>query len=262
MLSMKELLHRYGSQVHIIEDSVLSTWLTRLSHPDTFQPTINNLVRDLYVQLLQIVMSNEFPTCEMTLPTRMTTAHPQNLLKTRILDPNQSAVTVNLARAGTYPSQICFDMLNTMLNPSGVRQDHILASRMTNSTEQVTGTELSGTKIGGSIEGRVVLFPDPMGATGSTLTQALQLYENYVEGRAHKFIALHLIITPEYLSRLKAAHPELIIYALRLDRGLSSEEVLKTVPGTHWELEKGLNDKQYIVPGAGGLGEIMNNSYI
>jgi hypothetical protein len=53
-----------------------------------------------------------------------------------------------------------------------------------------------------------------------------------------------------------------IVYALRLDRGLSPAEVLETVPGERWSEEKGLTDHHYIVPGGGGLGEIMNNSFV
>ena len=57
-------------------------------------------------------------------------------------------------------------------------------------------------------------------------------------------------------------HPGMVIFALRLDRGLSDEAVLRTVPGTFWDREKGINEKGYIVPGAGGLGEVMNNSWV
>jgi hypothetical protein len=53
-----------------------------------------------------------------------------------------------------------------------------------------------------------------------------------------------------------------VIYALRLDRGLSSASVLSTVPGTHWDDERGLDEHQYIVPGAGGVGEILNNAWV
>ena len=59
-----------------------------------------------------------------------------------------------------------------------------------------------------------------------------------------------------------SAHPDVIIYALRLDRGLSPARVLKTEPGTHWDEERGLNNIQYIVPGAGGVGEILNNAWL
>ena len=74
-------------------------------------------------------------------------------------------------------------------------------------------------------------------------------------------VALHLIITPEYLAKVTKACPDLHIFALRLDRGLSSADVLKEEPGKLWNQEKGLSPIQYIVPGAGGLGEILNNSY-
>ncbi len=73
---------------------------------------------------------------------------------------------------------------------------------------------------------------------------------------------MHLIVTPEYLRNVLRAHPDTIVYALRLDRGLSTEEVLATVPGTRWDDEKGLDDHQYIVPGAGGVGEILNNAWV
>ena len=39
-------------------------------------------------------------------------------------------------------------------------------------------------------------------------------------------------------------------------------EVLATVPGTRWGEERGLDDHQYIVPGGGGFGEILNNAYV
>ena len=38
-------------------------------------------------------------------------------------------------------------------------------------------------------------------------------------------------------------------------------EVLETLPGERWDEERGLNEMGYIVPGAGGFGEVMNNSW-
>ena len=79
---------------------------------------------------------------------------------------------------------------------------------------------------------------------------------------ARKYIALHCIVTPEYLSNVTKAHPDLIVYAVRLDRGLSSDKVLGSIPGEFWSEERGLNDQHYIVPGGGGFGEVMNNAYV
>jgi len=169
---------------------------------------------------------------------------------------------VNLARAGTYPSHVCFDTLHYAIHYESLRQDHIFAARTVDGKNHVTGAELGATKIGGDKEKAIVIFPDPMGATGNTIISAMSYYKSKVAGTAQKMLALHLIVTPEYLRNVTKAHPDLVIYALRLDRGLSSEAVLKTPPGTHWDQEIGLNDKQYIVPGGGGFGEIMNNSFV
>ena len=101
----------------------------------------------------------------------------------------------------------------------------------------------------------------PMGATGGSICLAMDEYKK-VAGKPRKIICAHLIVTPEYLKRVTTQHPGAVIYALRLDRGLSPEEVFDTVPGTHWDKERGLDDKQYIVPGGGGFGELMNNAYV
>ncbi len=45
-------------------------------------------------------------------------------------------------------------------------------------------------------------------------------------------------------------HPDVVVFAVRLDRGLSSPEVMATIRGTRWDEERGLTDHQYIVPGA------------
>ena len=137
------------------------------------------------------------------------------------------------------------------MNPKTVRQDHISIAR---------GVGISGHKIGGRVDDAIVLFPDPMGATGGTLVEALDLYKQH--GNPRKVISLHCIVTPEYIRAVHAKHPDLIVYAIRFDRGLSSEKVLASVPGTFWNEEKGLNDQNYIVPGGGGFGEIMNNAYV
>src|SRR5262249_1145051 len=87
-------------------------------------------------------------------------------------------------------------------------------------------------------------------------------YKTALEGKPARCIALHLIVTPEYIKRVHGTHPDLRIYALRLDRGLSPAAVLRTEPGTRWDEERGLNDIHYIVPGAGGVGEILNTAWV
>ncbi len=258
----KNLDHSYGENINILNSNYMNSLLTKLSNPDTHQPEVTNLVKALYKKLIYEVIDIEFEKKLITSPTRMTQLHPENQLTSQIINPDQKAVTVNLARAGTVPSQICYETLNHILSPAFVRQDHIFASRTLNKDKQVKGTYFGDSKISGSIEDNIILLPDPMGATGSTILKAVDFYKNAVKGSFKKIIALHLIVTPEYLKSVTKTCPELIVYACRLDRGLSSAKALKEKPGTIWDEEKGLNKDQYIVPGAGGLGELMNNSYV
>ncbi len=234
--------------------------LAKLGRPDTVQPLINQLLHVLYGEMVRIVANREFPQVESQLVSRMKSQHPEGEFSAKILDPKTQVVCVNLARAGTVPSQICFDAFNYLLEPSGVRQDHISINRKVNERDQVVGTNLGGLKIGGPVDDRFIVIPDPMGATGSTLHSAMEIYSQH--GKARRYIAMHLIVTPEYLKSVTRAHPELEIYAIRLDRGLSPKGSLTEVPGSEWDNERGLNDKQYIVPGAGGLGEVINNAFV
>ena len=135
-------------------------------------------------------------------------------------------------------------------------------SRTTDTQGHVTGATWHDAKIGRDVAGRTLLFPDPMAATGSSMVSALDHYKTRLEGVPATCITMHLIVTPEYLRNLLSAHPATLVYALRLDRGMSADDVLSTMPGTRWSEERGLDDHQYIVPGAGGIGEILNNAWI
>jgi len=254
--------HRYSENVHILGNPYTQSLLTKLCRPETVQPELNQLVAKVYHELLIETVNLFFPRITETVETRMKEFIPQGELDVEIIDRETRAVCVNLARAGTWPSHMCFDELSTLLKPANVRQDHFFMNRKTNDAGEVIGVDVSGSKIGGDIDKTIVLFPDPMGATGGSLSHAIDHYKNNVEGKELLFVALHLIITPEFVKTLSEKHPEVKIMTLRLDRGLSDSEVLSTVPGTHPEKERGLTDIQYIVPGAGGVGEILNNSFV
>lgn len=254
--------HHYGPQFNLLNNVYLESLLTRLCLNETKQPEINRLVENLYRGLIEAAINEIFPKEIKEFPTRMTQTHPDVKLTAQVFSQSTKAVSVNLARAGTFPSHICYDFLHSILPPENLRQDHIFAARMTDNALQVTGTHFGGFKIGGSVEKSFVIFPDPMGATGGTLTSAIDYYENQIQGPAKNFIALHLIVTPEYLKKVLNHSKRIRVFALRVDRGLSPVEVLKSPLGLYWDQEKGLNENQYIVPGAGGLGELLNNSYV
>lgn len=262
MFHLSEIDHRYGEGVHVLDDPFLTTQLSRLCSPQTAQPAFNHLISMLYTSLIRAVINNEFPRVQAEIPTRMLATNRNGVFRGEVIDTRTPTVVVDIARAGILPSQVCFDTLNHLLDPQVVRQDHLIMARTTNQAHQVTGAAISGAKIGGSADGCTVLFPDPMGATGGSLCTAIHSYADGGLGRPRKVITLNLIVTPEFIRRLKREFPEVCIYALRLDRGMSLPEVLACVPGERWDEESGLDERQYIVPGGGGFGELMNNSWV
>lgn len=257
-----EIPHRYGPNVHLLDDPLAWTQLARLCARETAQPQVGRLVRSLYERLSEVVLGSEFPRARIDVPTRMVAASPNAVYRGVAIAPNTKAVTVGIARAGTMPSQVVYDLLNEVLDPAGVRQDHLFMSRSTDAEGRVTGTTWHDAKIGRDVEGRIILFPDPMGATGGSMVSAMTHYKTKLDGVPGPCICMHLIVTPEYIRRVLTDHPDTVIYALRLDRGLSAPDVLSTVPGTRWDEERGLDEHQYIVPGAGGVGEILNNAWV
>src|SRR5713226_1908245 len=196
-----EMPHRYGPSVHVLAEPLALTQLARLCAKGTNQPDINRLVGELYRDLLRVVVNAEFPRRAAATPTRMIDHTPHGVFHGETIDPEVRVITVNIARAGTLPSQITYDFLNTLLDPRLVRQDHFVMARV-------------------------------MGATGGSICTALDAYKTQVVGSPRKVIAAHLIVTPEYVKRVTAQHPGTLIYALRLDRGLSPPEVVDTAPVT------------------------------
>jgi len=254
--------HRYGEGIHLLSQPFAMSLLTELSVPRTTQPRFNIILKQLYDWLLSAVVSRELVTRQVVEPTRMKPINAEGVYVGEVIDRQQSVVVASVARGGILPGQQFFDGLNEFLDPARVRQDHIFMARKTGADGQVVGVETSGSKIGGPVDGATVLIPDPMGATGRSIVETMRIYRDTVAGDPRALVCVHLIVTPEFIKRVKGEFPDARIYAVRLDRGLSPSDVLATPPGTHWERERGLNDHQYIVPGAGGLGELMNNAWV
>jgi uracil phosphoribosyltransferase len=256
-----EILHTYGKNVHILADPVSLGQMADLCQAHTIQPAFNNLICELYQFLVRNVVRLEFPVEKVQISTRMAEISPYGTWTGMVTKKQTKTVTVNIMRAGALPSQVSFDFFNRILDPNFVRQDHVVMSRTTDSQEKVTGAEMSSSKIGGDVNGAMLLFPDPMGATGSSISKVISYYKDQIKGQAAGIFALHLMVTPEYLRRMTKDHPDVKIYALRLDRAASPAHVLTKMPGECWDEESGLSEKQYIVPGGGGFGELINNSF-
>jgi len=255
--------HQYGEHFHLLEDVAAQGMLSRFCRAETRQPEISHLVRRMSQALVGAAVQMLFPRSNQVLETRMSQDFPEQArLSVELVDPGTRVVIVDLMRAGILPTQTAFEMLHEILPAGNLRQDHIMINRVTDQSQKVVGAHVGGHKIGGPIQDAFVLFPDPMGATGTSILQVIEIYKDLRLGRPLKFVALHLIVTPEYLKKTLPLKDELEIFALRVDRGMSSPKILRTGLGQNWDQERGLNDKQYIVPGAGGIGEILNNSFV
>lgn len=258
-----EIEQLYGANVHVLDDPVALAWLARMGSREVTQPELGRIVRRLYEHLAVVVLAAELPRARIDVPTRMVSAtRPEAVYRGIAVDSRTKVVSVGIARAGTVPSQITYETLNELCEPDGVRQDHLFMSRKTDEHGRVIGTDWHDAKIGTQVAGRIVLFPDPMGATGGSMSMAMSHYKTRLDGPPALVIAMNLIVTPEYIQRMTRDHPDARIYAFRLDRALSSPEALASVPGTHPAQERGLDEHQYIVPGAGGLGELLNNAWV
>ena len=249
------LEHRYGPQVRILNDPWSLTALARLCAPGPGDLQFHELLSSCYRQLLHAACA-ELPAVELAQPTRMAAGEPRAVLTGPAIDPNHAIAVVDIARGGMIPAHVVQRELLAICTPEAVRVDHLYMQRVSDAGGHVVGVATAGSKIGGSIEGATLLIPDPMGATGVSVSEAIALYRAL--GRPRRIVTLHLIVTPEYLRRL-TREPDVVVYALRVDRGLSAPDVLREVPGARWSEERGLDGHDYIVPGAGGLGELINN---
>jgi uracil phosphoribosyltransferase len=260
----QEAKHLYPSNVHLVGNAYTNSLLSFIGSPEIKQPLLNTYFEWAYIYLLQESMNRTFPMAKQSVPTRMQAHHPKEGIFTFQGLDNESThvVAVDIARAGSWPSHVIYQHLNYFFHPENVRQDHIYINRRTDADGQVIGQTLTGSKIGGPVENSLLVLPDPMGATGGTIASVLKHYKESVKGSPKKIIALHLIITPEYINRMKEDFPNVEIFCLRIDRGLSSAKALESLPGKFPEEEKGLNEFQYILPGAGGVGEVLNNSFV
>ena len=89
-------------------------------------------------------------------------------------------------------------------------------------------------KVPESLENRLVIAVDPMLATGNSSAAAVSLLK---EAGATDIRFLCLLASPEGVARMKETHPDVQIVTAALDRGL--------------------NEKGYIMPGLGDAGDRM-----
>jgi uracil phosphoribosyltransferase len=256
-----EITHYYHENVHLLANTYLLALLAEVCHPDTTQPLLSKLIGMLYFHMGGVVFNKEYPQEIVKVPTKMTTGICRHTYNGLGFCSGQDSIIVNLIRAGNVPAQTIFDMLNYLVGFTSM--DYLMLNRTENDSREITGCKITGVKlVRNSVEDNILFIPDPMGATGSTILETIKYYKENTHGEPLKIIAMHLIVTPEYIQRMKKEARDVIIYAARLDRGLSDESVYASAPGYFPDKEKGLNEYGYIIPGAGGMGELLSNASI
>lgn len=255
------LKHAYGERVYIQDDALSATLLARLSSADTPHPELMAVLRAAYQHLGMQAFGMSLSACEAEIPTRMLALQPDaGVWRGMLLDPSERVVVLDIMRGGIVPAQTLFELLTLVLPLDSLRLDHLDMARISDESGRVSGVDLRAAKVGGTLEGATLVIPDPMGATGGTLRRAVSwLCEHH--GTPKQILALPLIATPEFLAVTRDLDQEVQVFAGRVDRGLSPAHVLRETPGACWDEERGLTETGYIVPGAGGLGEVINNSW-
>lgn len=260
--SINELEHGYGDRVHLLGDPVARTQLARLGGPTLRQPAYNRMLEQLYDRLLDAVIVHGFPSEQRSIPSREANHHAGAVITGELLAERVRVTVGAVARAGTVAGQRCFERLTEMFDPEGIRLDHIFTNRHTSAVGKLPCVDYLGSKTGGPVDGRILLIPEPVAATGATMRYTLDVFGKEVGGNTARTVAMHLVVTPEYLRDVVLPHPTLEVFAYRVDRGLSDPDVLATPPGTHPERERGLDDQQRIVPGLGAVGDLTNNCFV
>lgn len=253
--------HGYGPRVHILEDAWTAAATAKLSSPDCTHTELVQVVRALTTRLATTAFGRELPTSERSVSTRMAEKHGElGTWRGEALDPAAEVVVLDVIRGGIIPSQTCFELLSLVHPIERLRLDHLNMQRVAGEDGRVDRVELTGSKVGGSIEGSTLVIPDPMGATGGTILRALE-HLRAAHGMPSRLILIPLICTPEFLRAVQTLDVDLSVYTARVDRGMSGRDVLASPLGARWAEERGLDDEDYIVPGAGGVGEVLNHSW-
>ncbi len=212
--------------------------LAELGQASTFQPRISQIITALYDNMFSLIADQELEQASANIKTRIATKDHRGIWKGKIFKKNQKVIVVDVIRAGIQSSHQFYLKFTEILNPKSVRQDHIMSQRI-ETASGVEGSKLSGSKIGGSIKGAIVFIPDPMGATGGSIEEIVNFYQKKY-GKPKKFVVVNLVVTPQYLKRLQKIKTPLSVYTARMDKGLTKDD--------------------FIYPGLGGVGEIINNT--
>ncbi len=214
----------------------MNSLLARVRSKDVSMDEARRLVRRLYSFLLYTIMDVDFDHFETEIPTSMIEHNPKGVWKGPVTDYRVPVVVTAVARGGLLPGDACIDEL-ALYGYKNMRLDCLMMNRTTDPNGHVTGVAVQGRKTGNSVKGAIVLYPDCMVATGGSMVKARDIYED-MGGSARRHIVASLICTPKGAETIWTKYPDTIIYTVNMD------------------LE--LDDHDYILPGAGDMGNKLN----
>ena len=227
------------SETVIMDTPFNLSLLAELGHPETRQPRVSYLIREVYSNMFAPMVDKELEREEVKTETRISKLEPEDgFWEGEVIAKKQRVVVADIMRAGMVPSELVYTRLCSLLDPGCVHQDHLMSQRDDNPTG-VTKSTLLGSKIGGSVQDQLVIIPDPMGATGNSMAEVMSHYlEHY--GTPKRFVTMHLVIVRDFIERLMKIPADIHVYAARQDPRLTTNS--------------------YIVPGLGGVGEMISGT--
>ncbi|MDO8626183.1 MAG: uracil phosphoribosyltransferase [Candidatus Magasanikbacteria bacterium] len=226
-----------NDRLHIIDNPVVRLMLARVRPKDASRDEARRWVRELYHLLTMEMINQLFLLREASVPTPLQTELGERGVWRGLVPNTQTSVVVTaIARGGLLPSDVVLDAL-TALGFENARMDILTMNRTTDATGHVNGVEIQGSKTGSTVNGAIVVYPDPMLATGGSLLRAVEHYAS-LPGTACWHVALSLIAAPEGAERFLNAIPNAHLFTGALDGGLTAYD--------------------YIWPGAGDMGNKLN----
>lgn len=197
----------------LIEHPLIDHKMAQLRDMTTLPERFRRVMRDLS-RLMAYEMTRELKTK----PTKVKTPLEETMLPT--LD--ETVCLVSIMRAGNGMLDGFLDMIPlACVGHVGIYRDKFIE----NTVEYYF-------KLPSDTKGKQVLLLDPMLATGGTAISAIDRLKEYGVG---KITMAALLVSPEGLSAMAQAHPDVQVVTLSLDRQLS--------------------DKGYILPGLGDAGD-------
>lgn len=206
-------------RIYVPPHPLIKHWLAMARDVQTPMPLFRTAMQELGRWLTYEAMREWLPTQPLQIQT------PLDQVDGEVIDGNRPIAIVPILRAGLAMIEGCQSLLPqaSVYHLGMARDEHTLeASCYLNRLPPSLDPDLR------------ILIPEPMLATGGTLTQVLTDLQN--RGADVALVRIVTVIAaPEGLKRLGEHYPQLQIYAAMIDQGL--------------------NEQGFIVPGLGDAGD-------